>query len=287
MKGTGTDGIHPPGAGAGDRFYRYSRQVMLPAIGREGQEKLAAARVGLVGCGALGSVISNHLVRAGVGYLRMVDSDYPELHNLQRQILYTEADVRKRTPKAEAVAVHLAEINSEVTVEPWVARIDQASLPGFAQDLDLLVDGTDNFPTRFLINEYALERGIPWVYGGVLGTSGMSMTIVPGDGPCLRCLVPELPDKEQAPTADVAGVLNTVVAVIASVEATEALKLIVAPEARNRKLLVVDLWDMVFDTLTVEPDPACPCCSPAVRTTWDTLRALDDAHWEDDDLRST
>ncbi|MBN1632077.1 MAG: HesA/MoeB/ThiF family protein [Thermoleophilia bacterium] len=243
-----------------DRFERYSRQILLPQLGRHGQEKLAAARVGLVGCGALGSMIAIHLVRAGVGYLRVVDSDHAELHNLHRQLLYTEEDVKRRTPKAEAAAAHLREVNSEVAVEPVVARIDAESLPGFADDLDLVVDGTDNFAARFAINDYAVRRGMPWVYGGVIGTSGMSMTIRPGEGPCLRCLVHEVPPAGQSPTADVAGVLNTVVAIVGSVEATEAIKLIVDPAACNRALLVLDVWDLVFDKLEVPRDPGCLCC---------------------------
>ncbi len=247
----------------GDRLYRYSRQIILPAIGVDGQERLSAARVGLIGCGALGSVIANHLVRAGVGHLRIADDDFPELHNLQRQVLYDEADVRRRVPKAEAAAAHLRAINSEVVIEPRVVRLGEDSLPAFAADLDLLVDGTDNFPTRFLINEYCVKNGMPWVYGGVIATSGMSMTIVPNDGPCLRCLVTELPSKAAAPTADVAGILNTVVATIASVEATEVIKLIVAPGMRNRSLLVLDLWDLVFEMIALERDPRCPCCAPS------------------------
>ena len=243
-----------------DPLHRYSRQILVQQIGRRGQEKLAAARIGLVGCGALGSVIANHLVRAGVGYLRIVDRDYPEVHNLHRQILYTEEDVARRVPKAEAAAMHLHAINSQVSVEPLVMSIDGDTLPEFAAGLHLLIDGTDNFPTRFLVNDYAVRRGMPWVYGGVIGASGMTMTIVPGEGPCLRCLVRELPSPEQAPTADVAGVLNTVVAVIASVESTEAIKLVIDPEARNRHLLVADLWDLVFEKLEVPRDPDCICC---------------------------
>lgn len=246
--------------GPGGRFYRYSRQILLPVVGVAGQEKLAAARVGLLGCGALGSVIANHLVRAGVGHLRIADSDYPEVHNLHRQVLFTEDDVRRRVPKAEAAAAHLRAVNSDVVVEPRVMRVDADSLPAFASGLDLLVDGTDNFPTRFLANEHCLRTGIPWVYGGVIGTSGMSMTIVPGSGPCLRCLVNELPSPAQSPTADVAGVLNTIVAIVASVEATEAIKLIIDPPARNRGLFVVDVWDLFFQVLEVDRDPGCPCC---------------------------
>ena len=239
---------------------RYSRQMKLPQLGRQGQERLSDARIGLVGCGALGSIIATHLVRAGVGLLRMVDSDHAELHNLHRQLLYNEDDVAHQVPKAEAAAAHLRRVNSDIVVEPVVARIDAGSLPGFADDLDLLVDGTDNFPTRFILNDYAVRRRMPWVYGGVIGTSGMSMTIVPGEGPCLRCLVRELPTREQSPTADVAGVLNTVVAVVGSIEATEAIKLVVEPAARSRALVVLDIWELSFDKLEVPRDPGCPCC---------------------------
>jgi molybdopterin/thiamine biosynthesis adenylyltransferase len=248
---------------SGTRLERYSRQMLLPQIGLEGQERLAAARIGLVGCGALGSVVAMHLARAGVGLLRVADGDYAELHNLHRQMLYTEEDVARRVPKAEAAARYLGRVNSDVLVEPVVARLEPADIPEFAAGLDLLVDGTDNFPTRFAINEYAVRRSLPWVYGGVIGTSGMSMTIVPGDGPCLRCLVHEMPGPEQSPTANVAGVMNTVVAVIASVEATEAIKLVVDADARSRDLLLLDVWDLSFDKLSVPRDPECACCAGA------------------------
>ncbi len=243
-----------------DAFFRYSRQMLVPYIGLEGQERLRAARVGLIGCGALGSAIANNLVRAGVGVLRIADRDYPEIHNLHRQVLYTEADVARRVPKAEAAAAHLAEANSDVVVEPVVGVIDERTLPCFARGLDILADGTDNFAARFAINEYAVRHGVPWVYGGVIGSSGMSMTIVPGEGPCLRCFIRDLPSPEQSPTADVAGVLNTIVALIASVEANEVVKLAVCPEARNRHLLVADIWDLTFERLVLPRDPECPCC---------------------------
>lgn len=243
-----------------DPLYRYSRQMLVPQIGREGQERLRAAKVGLVGCGALGSVIANHLVRAGVGLLRIADRDYPELHNLHRQMLYTEDDVAGRIPKAEAAARHLRRANSAVTVEAVVTDMDAGNISSFAGGLDVLVDGTDNFPTRFAINDYSVRTGTPWVYGGVIATSGMSMTIVPWDGPCLRCFVRELPSREQSPTADVAGVLGTMVAVIASVEANEVIKLIVDPTARSRRLLVVDIWEPSCERLDLPRDPACVCC---------------------------
>ncbi len=245
---------------APDLFARYSRQMLLPQIGRSGQEKLAAARVGLMGCGALGSVVANHLVRAGVGFLRIVDRDYPQLHNLQRQMLFTEDDVARQVPKAEAAVAFLRKVNSQVVLRADVATIDGDSLPELAAGLDLMVDGTDNFRARFDINDYAVQQGMPWVYGGVIGSSGMSMTIVPGEGPCLRCLIRDLPGVDQAPTAEVAGVLSSVVAVIASMEATEVIKLIVNPAARNRSLLAVDVWDLTFEMIEVPRDPACVCC---------------------------
>jgi molybdopterin-synthase adenylyltransferase len=244
----------------GDPLYRYSRQMLVPHISREGQERLQAARVGLIGCGALGSAVAGNLVRAGVGLLRMADKDYPELHNLHRQILYTEQDVARRVPKAEAAAAHLREANSDVVVEPVVGIIDASTISAFAEGLDILVDGTDNFLTRFAINDYAIAHVIPWVYGGVIGSAGMSMTIVPDDGPCLRCFMRELPGPEHSPTADVAGVLNTIVALIASIEASEVVKLVVTPESRNRHLLVADIWDLLFERLVVPRDPGCPCC---------------------------
>jgi molybdopterin-synthase adenylyltransferase len=243
-----------------DRFFRYSRQMLVPHIGRAGQERLQIARVGLIGCGALGSAIANNLVRAGVGLLRIADKDYPEIHNLHRQVLFTEEDVARRIPKAEAAATHLREVNSQVLVEPVVGTIDADTILAFAEDLHILVDGTDNFATRFVMNDYAIRRGIPWVYGGVIGSGGMSMTIVPGDGPCLRCFVRDLPSRELSPTADVAGVLNTIVALIASVEANEVVKLAVDPEARSRHLLLVDVWDLNFERLLVPRDPGCPAC---------------------------
>jgi molybdopterin/thiamine biosynthesis adenylyltransferase len=243
-----------------DPLERYSRQVLLPQLRRQGQEKLAGSRVGLVGCGALGSFVASHLARSGIGYLRLIDRDYPELHNLHRHALCTEEDVERHIPKAEAAAEHLRKANSAVEIEARVGEIDSGNVGDFAADLDLVVDGTDNFAARFAINQHMVEQGRPWIYGGVVGSSGMCMTIVPGEGPCLRCLVRELPTREQAPTADVAGVLGTVVGVIGSIEATEAIKLLVEPEARNRRLLVMDVWDLTFDRLEVPRDPACPCC---------------------------
>jgi adenylyltransferase/sulfurtransferase len=192
--------------------------------------------------------------------LRIADDDFPELHNLHRQVLFTEKDVDRRVPKAEAAAAHLRQVNSQAVVEPFVSGVDANNIGLFAAGLDILVDGSDNFPTRFVINDYAVKHGLPWVYGGVIGTGGMSMTVVPGDGPCLRCFVREVPSREHCPTADVAGVLNTIVGWVASIEANEVIKLVVDPRARSCHLLVVDIWDLTFERLVVPRDPACPCC---------------------------
>jgi molybdopterin/thiamine biosynthesis adenylyltransferase len=190
----------------------------------------------------------------------VVDRDFVELDNLQRQMLYTEDDARERLPKAEAAARHLRAANSEVTVEPMVADINPFTIKAFADGLDVLVDGTDNFATRFLINDLAVSRGLPWVYGGVVGASGMTMTIVPGDGPCLRCLFPAAPLPGAVPTCDTAGVLGPAVGVVAGIQAAEVLKLLLEPGSRNRGLVAVDLWQFSFETISVTRDPQCPAC---------------------------
>ena len=246
--------------GAAPQQSRYHRQMLFERLGAAGQRRLNAARVGVVGCGALGSMIATHLVRSGVGMVRVVDRDFPELNNLHRQMLFTEADVAARTPKAAAAAAHLREMNSDVQVEGVVADVNPFSILAFGEGLDLLVDGTDNFATRFLLNDYAVERGVPWVYGGVIGASGMTLTIVPGDGPCLRCVFRELPPPGSVPTCDTAGVLSTAVAVVASIQANEVIKLLVEPAARSRGLLTVDIWDLRFELLPLERDADCPAC---------------------------
>ena len=234
--------------------------MLYERLGASGQRRLAAARVGVVGCGALGSTIAAHLVRSGVGLVRVVDRDFPEMNNLHRQMLYTEADVALRIPKAVAAAAHLREANSDVQVEGVVADVNSFSILQFGEDLDVLVDGTDNFATRFLVNDYAVQRGVPWVYGGVIGASGMTMTVVPGEGPCLRCVFREPPPPGSVPTCDTAGVLSTAVAVVASIQANEVIKLLVDPDARSRGLLTVDIWSLRFELLPVERDTECPAC---------------------------
>ncbi len=212
-------------------------------LGEEGQRRLGQSRALLCGCGALGSTIANLLVRAGVGTLRIVDRDFVELSNLQRQSLFDEADARAGLPKAVAAAEKLRTINSTVAVEPIVADIEPANIERFCEGMDVILDGTDNFETRFLLNDAAVKLGLPWVYGGCVGAEGQTMTILPGETACLRCLMPECPAPGSTATCETAGILGPIVGVIASIEAAEAMKILSGNrQAVSRELTVVDLW---------------------------------------------
>lgn len=234
-------------------------------LGEAGQERISSSRALVVGCGALGSVIANTLARAGVGRLRIVDRDFLELNNLQRQVLYDEADVASGLPKAIAAANKLRSINSQIEIEPLVADISAANILELMQGVDVVVDGTDNFETRYLLNDAALKLGTPWVYGGCIGAEGQSMTILPGESPCLRCLMPEAPPPGAAPTCDSAGILGPIINVIASIEAMEALKILAGNrDAVSRALTVIDLWDnrvrqVKLESLLAQRD-RCPAC---------------------------
>lgn len=238
---------------------RYIRQTLFRPWGAEGQQRLSRARVGLVGCGGLGATIATLLVRAGVGFLRLIDGDQVSLDNLHRQVLYREEDVGSGRFKAEIARERLSSFNSTCEIDAVVGRLDAASVGDFVTGLDVIADGTDNFATRFLINETCVKAGIPWVYGGVAGSSGMTMTIVPQGGPCLRCVFADQPPPEPTRPPGPA-VINTVVAVIAAIQATEVFKLILDPASCNRGLLTLDLWDLSFCTVDVERDPLCPVC---------------------------
>jgi adenylyltransferase/sulfurtransferase len=222
---------------------RYDRQMRFAPLGEEGQRNLTAGRALVCGCGALGSVIASTLVRAGVGLVRIVDRDFLELNNLQRQVLFDEQDVADGLPKAAAAANKLRQINSTVKVEPIVADVTHQNLAELAGDVDVIVDGTDNFATRFLINDFAVQQGKPWVYGGCIGAEGQSMTILPGETACLACLMPEAPPPGATPTCDTAGILGPIVGVIASLEANEAIKILSGRRgAVNRRLTIIDTW---------------------------------------------
>ena len=238
---------------------RYSRQTVLPQVGRAGQEKLAGATVVIMGVGALGSAMAEMLARAGTGTLRLADRDYLELHNLQRQSLYTEADVESGLPKAAAAARHIGEINSAVVAEPWVADVTPDNVLDLLQGAALVLDGTDNLQTRYLLNDACLKLGIPWVYSGVIGVSGVCMGIEPGKTACLRCLFPEPPPPGSSDTCDVVGVLGPSAHAIAAVACAEAIKLLVTGGA-TPGMLMADLWAGTWDRIEVSRDGQCPAC---------------------------
>jgi molybdopterin/thiamine biosynthesis adenylyltransferase len=242
---------------------RYARQMRFAPLGVEGQRQILASRALVVGCGALGAVIANTLARAGVGKLRIVDRDFLELNNLQRQVLYDEDDVAAGLPKAIAAKNRLSRINSAIEIEAIVADVDHTNIERLLAGVDCLVDGTDNFETRFLLNDAAIKLGIPWVYGGCLGAEGQSLTVLPGQTPCLRCLMPDPPPPGSTPTCDSAGILATIIGVVASIEANEALKILSGhADAASRTWTVIDLWDNTVRQIKLDGAKAddCPCC---------------------------
>jgi len=243
-----------------DTQKRYSRQTVFEKIGIPGQERLLAARVVVLGIGALGTVIANNLCRAGLGHLRLVDRDYVELSNLQRQVLFDEGDAAAQLPKAQAACKHLARINSQISLEPVVAHVDSSNIEELVKDADVVLDGSDNMELRFLVNEVCHKLKIPWVYGGVLGATGNCMTIVPGGGACFRCLVPKIPPAGSYPTCATTGVLNMASGIIASLESAEAVKIITGSTEVNRGIFVLDLWNNSAEYLNLVANPDCPVC---------------------------
>ncbi len=240
---------------------RYARQTIYPGIGEAGQRALLAARVTIIGVGATGSVLANHLTRAGVGHLRLVDRDFVELNNLQRQLLYDEDDVAGMLPKAVAAARKLRRINSTIQIEEIVTDVTPANVESLVADADLVLDGTDNFATRYLINDVCIKLGKPWVYCGVIGAYGMTMTIRPHVTPCLRCIMGEMPAPGTVPTCDTAGVIGPIVALMGSLAAAEAIKLIVGNGVLNAGMIHVDLWEDSFDRFDLGgPRGDCPAC---------------------------
>ena len=240
---------------------RYSRQILFSGIGAQGQQRLAEARVAIVGCGATGSTIAGLLARAGVGTLRIVDRDYVEASNLQRQALFDEADAAASLPKAIAAARKLAACNSEIVVEPEVADLTPENIERLLAGAHLLLDGTDNFETRYLLNDFAVQRGLPWIYCAAVGSYGLTMNILPGETACLACMFPESP-RGALETCETSGVLGPAVSVVASVAAGEALKLLVgAREQLRRTLLSWDIWSNQTSAIqAAEPHPDCRAC---------------------------
>lgn len=239
---------------------RYARQRILPEIGAQGQARLGRASVLIIGCGALGSVQAELIVRAGVGHVRLVDRDVIELHNLQRQVLYDEDDVTEGRAKADAAARKLARINSTVTLDARVTDCTSENIEALLEGVDLVLDGTDNFDTRYLINDACVKHGVPWIYGGVLGTYGMSLAILPG-GPCFRCMQPEPPDAASLPTCDTAGVMNSVVNIVASLQVTAALRVLTGAPEDPPRIKAVDPWHGGWQQIDLSRSDQCPCCA--------------------------
>lgn len=246
---------------------RYARQLLLPEIGEEGQERLAGAAVAVVGNGALGSFIAESLARAGVGQLKLIDRDYVELSNLQSQLLFDEGDVSSRYPKAVAVADHLRGINSAIAVEPLAIDLNPWNIERTLKDCELIMDCTDNFETRFLINDFALKHRTPWIYTAVVGTTGMTMRIIPEETACLRCLLPAPPPRSALPTCETAGLLAAAAHFVSSLAVAEALKMLLgtAPSGGSSRtastMIMADPWRAELAGVAVRRDPDCPACA--------------------------
>lgn len=243
---------------------RYSRQIRFAPIGAEGQARISAARVALIGAGALGSVSAELLVRAGAGFVRIIDRDFVELSNLQRQSLYDEDDVRKNLPKAVAAEAKLCRINSTVKIEAVVDDVNPSTVEDYIQDVDLVLDALDNFETRFVINDACARNSRPWIYSAAVGSYGLVMPVVPGKSPCLRCMLGSLPAPGSSPTCDTAGVIGPITHIVASMQVAEALKWIcgvVKPE--DFRLITYDVWSNVFHRMDLgtETMSTCPVCS--------------------------
>ncbi len=240
---------------------RYSRQTLFGGIGEEGQRRLGNSCAVIIGCGALGTIIATSLVRAGVGKVRIVDRDFIECHNLQRQVLFDEDDIRNELPKAIAAERHLKKVNSSVEVEGIVADVNYTNIEKLISGADLILDGLDNFETRFLINDVSLKHKIPWVYGGAISSAGWTMTIIPHETPCFQCLSPTIPYLQVNLTCDTAGVISPAPFIIGSLQVAEALKILVgAEEEINRDLISINVWEGAFHHFKINHRSDCPAC---------------------------
>ena len=239
---------------------RYSRQTLFKGIGEEGQRKLGNSCVVIIGCGALGTIIATSLVRAGVGKVRIIDRDFIEYHNLHRQVLFNEDDIRNGLPKAIAAVRHLKKVNSSVETEGVVSDVNYTNIERLVSGADLILDGLDNLETRFLINDASLKHKIPWVYGGAISSFGMTMSIIPGNPPCFRCLPSTASHPQAVLTCDTAGVISPAPFIIGSLQTAEAMKILVGVEEINRDLIIIDVWKGIFDHIKIVPRRDCPAC---------------------------
>ena len=239
---------------------RYSRQVLFPGIGENGQKKLGNSSVAVIGCGALGTVIATILVRAGIGKIKIIDRDFIEYHNLQRQVLFDEDDIRNQLPKAIAAERHLKKVNSSIDIEGVVADVNYTNIERLISGVDLILDGLDNRETRFLINDVSLKHKIPWVYGGAISSFGMTMNIIPNETPCLRCMWHGTTERGLAMTCDTAGVIAPAPFIIGSLQSTEAIKILIGVENINRDLISIDVWAGDFKHFKIARSSDCPSC---------------------------
>lgn len=247
-------------------YERYSRQILFREIGREGQAKLLKSKVLLVGCGALGAAQAEMLARAGVGRLRIVDRDFVELANLQRQTLFKEADAKDHLPKAAAAKTRIAEINSEIDVEAVITDVNNSNIEALVAGCELVIDGTDNFEVRYLLNDVCVKQNVTWIYGAAVSSYGTTMTVRPGTTPCLRCIFEEIPDAASSPTCDTAGVIMPIIATIAAIQVTEALKLLVGDfGSLHQSLIQFDMWANDRQLIKLGPPaPDCRCCGQRI-----------------------
>ena len=245
---------------------RYSRQMLFAGIGRDGQEKLSRSAVLLVGCGALGASHAEMLARAGVGRLRIVDRDFVEYTNLQRQTLFSEADADDRLPKAIAAKKRLAAINSEIEVEAIVADVNNSNVESLIEGCDLVLDGSDNFQLRYLVNDACVKHGKPWINGAAVSSYGTTMAVLPGETPCLRCVFEEMPDAGSSPTCDTAGVIMPIISSISAVQVTEALKMLSGRrDELHRSLMQIDIWRHEWRKIKLDgPSPGCRTCGGGI-----------------------
>ncbi|MCH2693291.1 MAG: ThiF family adenylyltransferase [Acidobacteriia bacterium] len=247
-----------------DTLERYSRQILFSEVGSQGQQHLIESRVAIVGCGALGTVQAEILCRAGIGHLTLIDRDFVEKSNLQRQTLFNEQDAENSLPKAIAVKQHLNKINSLVDVEAQVVDLNYLNAESLMEGIDCILDGTDNFETRFLLNDISYKKRIPWIYGAAVGSSGLTMTIIPGQTPCFRCIMESLPLPGSTPTCDTAGILSPIASIVSSLQVTEAIKILTGKTTQiNSKLLCLDIWKNSWQWLEIASSSKshdCPVC---------------------------
>lgn len=239
---------------------RYSRQILFQGIGSLGQSRLQSSSAVIVGCGALGSVIADRMVRSGVGRIRIIDRDFVETSNLQRQLLFDEEDAVKKLPKAVSAVMKLEKINSEIQTEAVVDDVNHMNVEELLKGFDLILDASDNMEIRFLINDYCVYRDVPWIYGGAVGSTGMTHTIIPGKTACLRCFTNEIPAPGTTLTCEHIGVLNAITAVIGAIQSSEALRILSGNPGLDNRLVFFDVWERRFSDFKLEINPLCPAC---------------------------